>query len=109
VRKDDPIQPPKLAYQVAEALKLGGVENKSYITSMESNMRKYGNALEKDAFNLTDSLYDAYEKDIAMVQIYFKKSTIFEMGSKPRMNWIDYFSTVGGLLGLNFTIHILNN
>ena len=109
VGKDDPIQPPKLAYQVAEALKLAGGENKAYITSMESNMRKYGNALEKDAFNLTDSLYDAYEKDIAMVQIYFKKSTIFEMGSKPRMNWIDYLSTVGGLLGLDFTIHILNN
>ena len=50
-----------------------------------------------------DALYDAYEKDIAMVQIYFKKSTIFEMGSQPRMNWIDYLSTVGGLLGLIFT------
>ena len=51
LQKDDPIQPPKLAFQVAEALKFEGLENKSYIAIMESNMRKFGNGLEKDAFN----------------------------------------------------------
>ena len=44
--------------------------------------------------------YDAYEKDIALVEISFRKSTIIQMSRKARMNWIDYFSTVGGLLGL---------
>jgi len=103
VRKDDPIQPSMFAYQVSEALKLEGLENKSYIRNMESNIRQYGNDLEKDPFNHLHSEYDAFEKDIAMVQIYFKKSTVFEMGSQPRMTWIDYLSTVGGLLGLVFS------
>ena len=36
----------------------------------------------------------------ALVQIFFSKSTVFQMGSQPRQTWIDYFSNVGGLLGL---------
>ena len=43
---------------------------------------------------------DAFEKDIAMVNIIYQKSTAVLMGSQNRMTWIDYFSAVGGLLGL---------
>ena len=53
-----------------------------------------------DVFTQNAKTYDAYEKDIAMVQIFFRTSTVFQMGSQPRMTWIDYLSTVGGLLGL---------
>ena len=51
-------------------------------------------------FTQNPKTYDAYEKDIALVQVYFRKSTMIQMGRQARMNWIDYFSTVGGLLGL---------
>ena len=35
-----------------------------------------------------------------MVQIMYQKSTIVLTGSWLTMTWIDYFSAVGGLLGL---------
>jgi hypothetical protein len=55
----------------------------------------------RNLFNVTNKLhYDAFETDIATVEIYFKKSSAIQMGRQSRMNWIDYFSTVGGLLGL---------
>ena len=44
--------------------------------------------------------YDAYERDIAMLQVFFKKPTAIRMGTRPSMTWIDYLSVVGGLLGL---------
>ena len=35
-----------------------------------------------------------------LYETFFQKSTIFQMGIQPRMTWIDYLSTVGGLVGL---------
>jgi hypothetical protein len=36
----------------------------------------------------------------SVVQLFFEKSSVIQMGRQSRMSWIDYFSTVGGLLGL---------
>jgi hypothetical protein len=73
----------------------------AYINYMVSSVRQYASKLpDGDVFTQNPKNYDAFEKDIAMVQIFFSKSTVFQMGSQPRMTWIDYFSTVGGLLGL---------
>ena len=44
--------------------------------------------------------YDGFEKDIALVEIYYPSSKIISMKTQSRMSWIDYLSTVGGLLGL---------
>ena len=75
--------------------------NKAYTKKMVSSERKYASVLPAgDIFASNPTTYDAYDEDIAMVQIYFKKSTLFQMGSQPRMTWIDYLSTVGGLMGL---------
>ncbi len=67
-----------------------------YILSQKSSIRKYG----KDIFKKTENTYDAFDQDIAMVQIIYQKSTAIVMESQVTMTWIDYFSTVGGLLGL---------
>lgn len=73
----------------------------TFVKSMESNIRRYDKTVaEGDIFTTNPTTYDAYSEDIAMVQIYFKKSTIFQMGSQPSMTWVDYFSAVGGLMGL---------
>ena len=44
--------------------------------------------------------YDFFARDVAMVQIIYEKSTSIQMKSQVTMTWIDYFATVGGLLGL---------
>ena len=73
----------------------------SFVKTMVSNIRSYDKTLEGgDIFWSNPTTYDAYTEDIAMVQIYFKKSTILQMGSQPSMTWIDYLSAVGGLMGL---------
>jgi hypothetical protein len=53
-------------------------------------------------------LYDAFDKDIAMVQIFYQKPTVVLMGSQLNMTWIDFFSTVGGLLGLVLGMGIIS-
>jgi hypothetical protein len=59
-------------------------------------MRQY----KDDVFVLNPKTYDAFDRDIAMVQVIYQKSTLVLMGSQQAMTWIDYFATVGGLLGL---------
>jgi len=37
----------------------------------------------QDYFNLNSKTYDAYDKDIAVVEVFFRKSTVIQMGSQP--------------------------
>jgi hypothetical protein len=67
-----------------------------YFVSLKSSNRKYG----YQVFKKTHKTYDALDRDIAMVQIVFQKSTAILIGTQLYMTWIDYFSAVGGLLGL---------
>ena len=93
-------QPTKYATQVKAEFS-SYYENPPFISGLESSIRKYSRTLpDGDVFTQNPKTYDAYEKDIALVQVYFRKSTMIQMGRQARMNWIDYFSTVGGLLGL---------
>ena len=83
----------KSCLQVIAAYTKAGL-NPSFLNDLESSMRY---VLDADGSART---YNAYEKDIAVVQFYFKKSTVVQMGTQATMTWVDYFSAVGGLLGL---------
>jgi hypothetical protein len=73
----------------------------TFLSGIVSSVRTYDKTLaDGDVFTTNTKTYDAYNTDIALVQIFFSKSTVFQMGSQPRQTWIDYFSNVGGLLGL---------
>lgn len=77
-------------------------------SSIQTSERFYGSRLQNgDVFSTVDNSYDAYEKDIALMHIYFKRTTVFQMGSQATMTWIDFLSQVGGLLGLCIGISIL--
>ena len=52
-------------------------------------------------------MYDAYEKDIAVLQIYFKSPTVMEYKTFPSQTWVGFFSTIGGLLGLCIGMSII--
>ena len=71
-----------------------------------ANIRKYVTS-ETEAESLTfqsalkeQPTYDAFEKDISIVDFYFSKSTIVQFKRSERMTWVDYISQIGGLLGL---------
>ena len=44
--------------------------------------------------------YDAYEKDIAIVNFYFGKSTFWQFQRAENMTLADYIAQLGGFLGL---------
>jgi len=67
-----------------------------YLEEIHTSFRRHG----YNIFKKSPLVYNAFEKDIAMVEIIFQKSTLIEIESQVRMTWIDYFSAVGGLLGL---------
>ncbi len=44
--------------------------------------------------------YDAYEKDIAILNVFFDSPTSLLYSTKESRNWFDFISTVGGNGGL---------
>ncbi len=97
--KDIP-RPTKFGSQIL-AEYLARAKNESFLKTIQSSERTFAKAIPGgDVFTLNPKIYDAYDNDIAIVQFFFSKSTLLQMGSQPRMTWIDYLSTVGGLLGL---------
>ena len=92
------LQPSKFAKQVVDeyTAKEDSPPLPSFVTSLQSGIRTFP----ADVFSQSQENYDAFDRDIAVVEIYFEKPTIFQMGSQPRMTWVDYLSNVGGLLGL---------
>jgi hypothetical protein len=43
-------------------------------------------------------------QDISVVKIIYKKSTVFLIGSRSAMTWIDYFSVVGKTGSFRFSL-----
>ena len=58
-------------------------------------------------FNSVNETYDAFEKDIAVVQFYFKSASVLEFQTDVSQTWINFFSAIGGLLGLCIGISIV--
>lgn len=44
--------------------------------------------------------YDAFQRDIAVINFFFSQPVAMELVSAPSMTWAQYVSSVGGLLGL---------
>ena len=100
---DDPNlpRPTKFGNQIIKEYQVKQTSLPPFVANIESSQRNISSEiLNGDIFSQDVITYDAYDIDIAAVQIYFKKSTMFQWGSQPSMTWIDYFSAVGGLLGL---------
>ena len=65
------------------------------LDSVTNSERIYSSTIKGgDVFSTSDQSYDAYEKDIALLHIYFKRSTVFQLGTQPTMTWIDFLSQV---------------
>ena len=54
-----------------------------------------------------DREYDAYDEDIAILNIYFDTVSVMQFGTQASQGWIDFFSNVGGLLGLCIGLSIV--
>lgn len=80
----------------------------------QSNIRPYvrrPEQLETLAFKKShDSVptYDAFEKDIGIVNFYFEKSTILQYKRSSRLTLVDMISQIGGLLGVAMGISLIS-
>ncbi len=79
-----------------------------YLVKVQSSKRTI-----KDSYvlrNFFDDLpkdYDAYQKDIAVLNVFFDSTTVMLFKSQRRQSWLDYFSAVGGALGLCIGLSII--
>jgi hypothetical protein len=76
-----------------------------YINTMDNSIRNYG----FNIFNKSPITYNAFDRDIAMVEIIYQKPTLVQIESQLIMTWIDYFSSVGGLMGLVLGISFVSS
>ena len=70
----------------------------SNVTSSKRTIKR--SYLINDLFEGIPRDYDAYDKDIAVLNVFFDASTVMMFNSESRQSWIDYLSNVGGALGL---------
>ena len=75
------LRPNKFAAQIAKEYN-SKFEYPDFLSSLESSIRKYSQTIDKgDIFTQNEKEYNAYDKDIALDHIFFRKSTIFQMGN----------------------------
>ena len=51
--------------------------------------------------------YDAYEKDISVLSVFFSSPTVMQFSTKQSKNWLDFISAVGGNVGLFIGFNIV--
>ena len=75
---------------------------------MTSNIRKFQQGeVFKSTNDDKDLSYNAYDVDMAVVQIYFENPAVFQYLRQPKSTWVDFFSSIGGLLGLCLGLSIV--
>ena len=52
--------------------------------------------------------YDAFERDIAMVNFYFENPLIFQFGKQERMTFFNFLAQLGGTFGLFMGISFIS-
>ena len=70
-----------------------------------SNIRTYKG--KPNAFSKLVHKYNAYDEDIATVEIFFDTPSILYYNSQHRLTWINFLSSIGGILGLCIGISIV--
>ena len=104
----NPLSPQIWAQQVFDDFMKKKGKVPAYLSQLESSIRTV-----KDSYvlaNFFPSLnkkYDAYEKDIAVLKVFFDSPTVMQFKSQPRQSWTDYFAAVGGALGLCIGLSIM--
>lgn len=76
--------------------------------SSTRSTRKISSALPQgDIFGSTDTSYDAFQTDIAKIQIFFKSATATIIHREQAMTWVDFLANLGGIFGLVLGLGII--
>jgi hypothetical protein len=103
---DESLPEPKIwGQQVLDEYKDAKVKP-TFLNNVKSNYRYL--TRKPMTFTQMDRKYNAYEKDIAIFQVYFETPSVFQYLSKPSQNWVGFFSLIGGLLGFCLGISLVS-
>lgn len=92
-------QPQIFGQQVLDEFKIGMNKEPEFLKIISSNMR--ANTKKKiQTFHYINQTYNAFEKDIAELEIFFEVESVLKITTTMKMTWVDFLSNVGGLLGL---------
>ena len=87
-------------------------EMPDYVSPLGGPMRNFypGDKFKHEVLKLKNKeiAYNAFEKDIAILNLYFGKDTVPEYETNERMTVWDFISNIGGLLGLCAGVSILS-
>ena len=101
-------QPQIFGTQVLDQLNNTNGSIPSYAVNLSSSLRYLKRTmLMANVFDTIDREYNAYDSDIAMLNIYFDAVSVMQFGTQESQGWIDFFSNVGGLLGLCIGLSIV--
>lgn len=93
-------KPQIFGQQVLDEFKFMNI-SAGYLKGIVSNVRDYySREAKRNTFHFVDDIHNAYERDIAVLNVYFESPTVLQFFTSPRLTWVDFFSNVGGLLGL---------
>jgi hypothetical protein len=67
---------------------------------LQSGRRTIRKILQEPLFTTLSRTYDAFEKDIAVLNVFFSSPTAMLYTTKESKNWFDFISMVGGNGGL---------
>jgi len=103
----DPTQKPVLwGEQVISQLNTGIYDDTQipdYMSAIPTNKRVIKNAwslVNTTLLSSTSTDYDAYQRDIAVVSVFFDSPTVWQFSTQSSSTWIVFFGNVGGLYGL---------
>ena len=111
------VNPPMWSQQVQNEYSKALGEMPQYIKPDDRKMesqRKYtkyerveNNLILKQAME-AEPTYDAFEKDISVVNFYFGRPTVTQFKRAERLTWNDYIAQIGGLLGLAMGLSLIS-
>ena len=84
--------------------------NSTRFTNQRSNMedeRKKSNLIFQSELK-GDQTYDAFKKDIGIVNVFFGKEKILKYVTSNKMSNLDFLSQIGGSLGLSMGVSIIS-
>jgi hypothetical protein len=98
---DDAPKPVIWGKQIMEQFLKNNGKLPPYLENVESSKRRIKDSrVLHNFFETLPKEYEAYEKDIAIINVFFDSTTVMNFKSQKRQSWTDYFANVGGALGL---------
>ena len=81
-------------------------EYNGQVGNVQSNIRTIRGR--PTTFSKLNVNYDAFERDIAAVEIFFAEATMLQFETSLRSTWVAFISDVGGILGLCIGLSIFS-